>query len=152
LLPDSEHLTYAEAEAVARGDPGVQYREHLEGCAKCREEIEGLRDWDRKVQLLRAGDPPENGKGCPSPEALAEFVAGAASTASAGISEHVAHCDRCGAILAAANAVEDEMTPLSLRTSTPEWHREMAKRFYNESRRRRTMGFLAIAASLLVAV
>lgn len=88
------------------------------------------------MRLLRAGDPSRGQPDCPPIEDLASLAAGLEVPDSARLLEHVAGCDRCGAILRDAwpqREGEDSLVA-SLRTATPEWQTWMAARFVTASR------------------
>jgi CHAT domain-containing protein len=157
LPRESEHLTPAEAEMMARGQSqDALLREHLELCSDCRGEVEGWRDWIEKVRLLQRWDDRAGGSGCPPPEELASFAAGLDEPGSERLIEHVASCDRCGAILRETSGEHGEADELlsSLRTGTPEWRTWMAARFVQTAKKQRRSWkpWLAAAAGILIAI
>ena len=132
LTPDSDDLTGAESEAA--------------------------REWPEKASLLRAapdsGQSSGPGSDCPPPVVLARFASGVNLPESDWLLAHVASCDYCGEILAAASSVEEpEIAPL--RTASPDWQTAMADQFLNEARaarlRKLRRYWWAAAAVVLIA-
>uniref|UniRef100_Q01RE6 Tetratricopeptide TPR_2 repeat protein n=1 Tax=Solibacter usitatus (strain Ellin6076) TaxID=234267 RepID=Q01RE6_SOLUE len=148
-------------EAVARGESEPYWRAHLEACADCREKVAESRDWREKVRLLRADDPGISDADCPSIEQLADFAAGLDPRGSSALLQHIACCDRCGAIVRNAHPADNEFGEESLmqtlHTATREGQHAMAVRFVAAEKHRipilRAIGrhsWFAVAATIVL--
>jgi CHAT domain-containing protein/Flp pilus assembly protein TadD len=90
---------------------------HLHECKACKQEIN---DWRAAHSELAAVRAPAGGvlEDCPSAEALANYLAGAAGTESGAILQHVATCSRCAAIATAVTEPECPRAPIPMPRKT----------------------------------
>jgi tetratricopeptide (TPR) repeat protein len=162
MEPNNEHLGADEIGVILSpcGDPAVLQRraDHLERCKACREELAMHQREQSRLMELSGPRRIEAGAACASPAEWANVAAGLVSAEQREfLLEHAAGCDRCGALLRAVT--EDFSSPLTereeqgieaLRTSSPMWQRELARRSSRGVRKPLAASWLARAAAVLL--
>ena len=167
--PDSVHLTADEIDGLlAQGGPQAIPEEratHASSCDSCRWVIAMHQEEQARLQRLAGGPRGGPTDACPPPTELASLAAGLTEAGrSDALLTHASKCDACGAILHAlvedfsqeTTAAESQVLE-GLESERPAWHRRVARRMAEESRRGRVMPmpsskWLAAAAAVFLAV
>lgn len=150
-MSQEKHLSVEQIECLMESllgarDEGEQFdlvqesRIHLASCQECQKLLSMHKHFDQALRRLKEGTQEHVAIDCPSERALRELAAGISNDAETeNLLSHVSQCAHCGPVFRqAVESFRVEVTPdesstiRSLKSSAPEWQKEMANRLAAE--------------------